>query len=220
MLIPALNESSTPTPLAEETIRELASHSPNSDITSTAQLTLGAMARNLAETSPERAIGIVNSLIKQIESSPSPDTTRQLLLVLGNAGSAQACSAIAGFTTDSSPVLRAAAVSALRWVDSYQASAQLIKVLTSDPESAVRLEAAVSLGCRQINANSFEAQRQALAIDRNEKVRLALLSNLWKGRVAFPEARKLIEEAAASDASEDVRKAAAGLLATDPKHSK
>src|SRR5258705_8917523 len=38
MLIPALDEASAPTPLAEETTRELASQSPNPDIASTAQL--------------------------------------------------------------------------------------------------------------------------------------------------------------------------------------
>ena len=215
MLIPALNDASTPTRLAEETIHELASQSPNPDIASTAQLSLGAMAHNLAETSPERATNIVASLVKQIDLSSSADTTRQLLLALGNAGSAQAYSTIARFMTDSSPALRAAAASALRWIDSDQAAAQLIKVLTSDPESAVRLEAAIALGFRQINANSFAAQKQALAIDKDEKVRLALLSNLWKGRAVFPEARKIIEKAATSDASADVRQAATELLVTD-----
>jgi hypothetical protein len=214
MLIPALNEASAPTPLAEETVRELASESPNHDIASTAQLTLGAMAHNLAETSPERATRIVDSLIKQIDASSSADTTRLLLLALGNAGSPHAYSTIARFTNDSSPDLRAAAASALRWVDSDQADAQLIKVLSSDPESVVRLEAATAIGFRQINANAFEAQKQALATDKDEKVRLALLRNLWKGRVVFPEARELIEKAATSDASEDVRKAATELLAT------
>ena len=211
MLIPALDEASAPTPLAEETIRELASQSPNPDVASTAQLTLGAMARNLAETSPERATMIVDSLIKQINSSSSAVTTRLLLLALGNAGSTQAYSTIARFTSDSSPALRIAAAVALRWIDSDQADTELIRVLTADPESAVRLEAATALGLRQINANSFEAQKQAFAMDKDEKVRLALLRNLWKGRVVFPEARELIEKAATSDASEDVRKAATEL---------
>jgi len=211
MLIPSLNDAGAPTLLAEETIRELASQSPNPDIASTAQLTLGAMARNVAETSPERATMIVDSLIKQINSSPSAVTTRLLLLALGNAGSGKAYSTIAKFTSDSSPALRVAAAAALRWVDSDQADTQLIRVLTTDPESAVRLEAATALGFRQIKASSFEAQKQAFAMDKDEKVRLALLRNLWKGRSVFPEARELIEKAATSDASEEVRKAATEL---------
>jgi len=177
------------------------------------------MARNLANTSPERATRIVDSIIKQIDLSSSVDTTRQLLLALGNAGSAQAYPTIARFTTDSSPLLRAASASALRWVDSDQSSALLIKLLSSDPEPSVRLEAARALGFRQINANSFEAQKQSFAIEKDEKVRLALLRNLWKARAVFPEARQLIEKAATSDVSEDVRKASTELLATDQAHS-
>ena len=215
MLIPALNEAGAPTPLAEETINELARQSPNPDIASTAQLTMGAMAHNLNQTSPDRGRKIVDSLIKQIDSSSSADTTRLLLLALGNAGSARAYSTIARFTTDPSPSLRAAAASALRWVDSDQTDPQLIKVLISDAEPSVRLEAAIAFGFRKIDAKSFEAQKRALTIENDEKVRLALLRNLWKGRAAFPEARKLIEQAASSDTSEDIRKTAAGLLATD-----
>ena len=219
MLIPALDQAGEPTLLAEKTIHDLATQSSNPDIASTAELTLGAMARNLANTSPERATRIVDSIIKQIDLSSSVDTTRQLLLALGNAGSAQAYPTIARFTTDSSPLLRAASASALRWVDSDQSSALLIKLLSSDPEPSVRLEAARALGFRQINANSFEAQKQSFAIEKDEKVRLALLRNLWKARAVFPEARQLIEKAATSDVSEDVRKASTELLATDQAHS-
>ena len=105
MLIPALNEASSPTQLAEDTVRDLAFQSPNAEIASTAQLTLGTMARNLAETSPERATKIVDLFIKQIESSPSVEVTRQMLLALGNAGSTNAYPTITRFMADSSPAL-------------------------------------------------------------------------------------------------------------------
>src|SRR5262249_5019458 len=151
----------------------------------------------------------------QVDSSSSTDTTRLLLLALGNAGSARAYSTIARFTADSSPAVRAAAATALRWIDSDQAGSQLIKVLTSDSEAGVRLEAATALALRKTDTTSFEAQKRALALDDDDKVRSALLRNLWKSRVIFPEARRLVETAATSDSSEDVRKTAKELLATD-----
>src|SRR5581483_10192583 len=200
MLIPALNQASIPTPVAEAAIRELASQSQNPEIASTAQLTLGAMARNLSNTSPGRAANIVDSLVNQINSSTSPDTTRQLLLALGNAGSVKAYSTIARFTTDSLPGVRAAATAALRFINTDQAEKQLIKILGSDSDPSVRLEAANAFGYRQVNASSFAAQRQAFATDKDDKVRLSLLNNLWNVRRAFPEARKLVQEAAAKDA--------------------
>jgi HEAT repeats len=218
MLIPALSDASAPTPLAEETVSELAFRATDPNIASTAQLTLGTMAHSLAETSPERAARIVSSFVERINPATSADTTRQLLLALGNAGTAQAYPTIARFTTDPSPALRAAAATALRWVDTDQAGAQLITILASDAEPAVRLEAANALGFRPLNADSFAAQKRALATDKDEKVRQALLSNFWKGRAAFPEARALVEKAAAGDESEEVRKAATEFLATGQTH--
>ena len=217
VLIPALNEASSPTQLAEDTVRDLAFQSPNAEIASTAQLTLGTMARNLAETSPERATKIVELFIKQIESSPSFEVTRQMLLALGNSGSTNAYSTISRFMTDSSPALRAAAAGALRWVASDQIDALLTRSLTSDPEASVRLESAVALGFREMTEGTFGAQKQAFLTDKNDKVRLALLSNLWKVHQAFPEVRKLVKEAATKDASQNVRKAAGDIMAIYPK---
>ena len=88
-------------------------------------------------------------------------------------------------------------------------------VLSSDPEASVRLESAVALGFREMTERTFGAQKQAFLTDKNDKVRLALLSNLWKVHQAFPEVRKLVKEAATKDASQDVRKAAGDIIAID-----
>jgi len=217
MLIPALNEASLPTQLAEDTVRDLAFQSSNAEIASTAQLTLGAMARNLAETSTERATKIVDLFIKKLESSPSVEVTKQMLLALGNAGSTNAFATISQFMNDSSPALRAAAAAALRWVASDQTDALLTRALASDPEASVRLEAAVAFGFRKMTERTFRAQKQAFLTDKNDKVRLGLLRNLWKVHQAFPEVRKLVKEAATKDASQDIRKAAADILAMNPE---
>lgn len=217
MLIPALGGVGSPTQVAEDALRDLAFNSLNADIASTAQLTLGSIARNLAETSPRRAEKIVDSFIKQIESSSSADATSQILLVLGNAGSTRAFSTVARFLTHSSAALRAAAASALRWIPFDQVDPLLIKTLTSDSEAEVRLEAAVALGFREMSEANFKPQKQAFLTDKDEKVRLAVLRNLWKAHQAYPEVQGLVKEAARTDASKEVRKAATEIVAMYPE---
>ena len=65
--------------------------------------------------------------------------------------------------------------------------------------------------------STFEAQKQAFLTDKNDKVRLALLSNLWKVHQAFPAAGKLVRDAVTKDASQDVRKAAADIISMNPQ---
>jgi len=216
-LIPTLGMVESPTQLAEDTLLDLASSSPIPDIASTAQLSLGIMARNLTGTSPERAAKIVDLFIGKIGASPSQDTTRQLLLALGNAGSARALPTITQFITDPSAAVRSAAVLALRFIDSSQADDLLIKALTSDPEDTVRLEAATALKFREMNADTFEAQKRVFLTDNAVSVRLAVLNNLWQAHEKFPEAYKLVKRAAVKDVSKDVHQAAANIIAKSPK---
>src|SRR5262249_1265734 len=129
-LIPSLGMVSSPTDQAEDTLRDLAK-SAVAEIASTAQLSLGIIARNLSEEAPDRAIGIVDWAVKELETAPSVETKRQFLLVLGNAGSVRSLPAIARFTSDSEPALRAAAAAALRWIESTEAETLLLKAIAS-----------------------------------------------------------------------------------------
>ena len=189
----------------------LASDSPDWNIASTSQLALGVMAGTLAEQQPERAAKLVGWAIGNLESSLSVESARQWLLVLGNAGSAEALPIVARYVNDRSTELRAVAVSALRFIKSSQAEQLLIEALASDSE-AVRLSAAVALGFREMSAASFEAQKRAFIKDKAAKVRLEVLRNLWHAREAFAETRRLVRQAAAKDASSEVRKAASEVL--------
>jgi hypothetical protein len=209
-LIPVLGSVDSPTPLAEETLRELASDPSDWNIASTAQLALGVMARRLAES--ERATKLVDWAVKNLDSSPSVEMTKQWLLVLGNTGSATSLPGIARFVNNPSPELRAIAASALRFIRSRQADDLLIKLLASDSDAKVRLEAAVALGFREPSADSFAAQKQAFLKDKTVNVRLAVLQNLWQARETFSEIRQLVKQAAAKDVAKEVRKAAAEMM--------
>jgi HEAT repeats len=213
LLIPALGQSHSPTEAAEGVLRDLAFGAHNPDIASTAQLGLGSMARQLAQSAPERVTRIVDVFVKAIESSPSSGAIRLMILALGNAGSSESLPIIIRFINDPSSELRAAALDGLRWIDNEQADALLINALINDRDSFVRQEAAIALGFRKIGDASFKAQKGVFLKERDAKVRLAVLSNLWRANNAFPEVRRIVKEAARSDGSKEVRKAAAEIIA-------
>ena len=215
-LIPELGGVRSPTPRAEEVLLNLAFGSPDFNIASTAQLALGTAARNLSDSSPERFARITRRIIQRIESVPSENEKVQLLSALGNTGAARAIPVINKFARESSPGLRAAALSALRLVNDYQADVLLARALTSDPDAAVRLDAAFTLGFREMNVATYKAQRRAFLNDRSVNVRLEVLQNLWRAHEAFPDVRQIVKRAATGDAAGEIRAAASRIISTCP----
>jgi HEAT repeat protein len=213
-LIPALGAVPAPLPEAERVLRDLAGKGVDWKVASTAQLALGNMARRLAKTSPPRARGLVAWALEALRSAPSDARTRQLLLVLGNTGAAEALPAIRSRLQHPATEVRAAAALALRWIDLAEAEALLIRALGTDPEPAVRTEAAVALGFRAATPAMFEALRRALQEDSAGGVRQAVLNDLWRAWTSIPAARDLIAEAAAHDAAPEVRDMARKILET------
>ena len=211
-LIPVLAQAAHPTSEAEDLLRELAFTSSDANITSTAQLALGVASRNLAESSPARAQKITDSLLEKIASTTSQEEIRVGLLALGNAGSLGALPVLTRYVNDPSPELRAAAVSALRFIQSAQADKLLRKALLSDSQPKVRREAAQALGFRVMTAATFQTQKEALLKDRDESVRLALLRNLAKAGDKAPAICVLIKCIAAQDPAKEVRQKATEIL--------
>src|SRR6266540_426095 len=175
---------------------------------------LGATARNLRDSSPERSARIVGRIIKKLKSAASENEKVQLLSALGNTGAARALPVINRFARESSPRLRAAALSALRLVNDHQADVLLAWALTSDPDAAVRLDAAFTLGFREMNAATYKAQRRVFLSDRSVNVRLEVLQNLWRAHEAFPDVRQIVKRAATGDAAEEIRAAASRIIST------
>jgi hypothetical protein len=152
-----------------------------------------------------------------VEAAKSESETRLFLLVLGNAGSVQALPVIKRHLSDHSPALRAAAVTALRFVDSRDTEDLSVSALSSDPDAEVRAKAVFSLSYRQMNPTTFGAQKKAFETDQDLGVRLSLLENLWKSRQAFSEVVEIVKRAAENDASKEVRQAAGRLLPDDKR---
>jgi len=203
-------------PEAVELVQRIATESENTRLSETALLSLGNMARNLAHKAARPSSEIVAFLVKETKAASSEDRTRTLLLALGNTGSSYALKTLLGFAANPSPELRSAAVAGLRWIESEEAEEWLIKVLTSDKEASVRLEAVFALSFKQVKPQIYQAIRKAFLEDRATIVRLSILENLLQPLDDDPEVRQLIKQAATGDLSEEVRKAASNIIDSNP----
>lgn len=215
-LIECLGMVSDPTEEAEESLREAAGAADKPGAGETALMLLGNMARNLEAASPQRAERIVDWLLEEIKrESGGSDSTRRtkvLLLSLGNSGSERAQAAVMEFARSPDVDLRATAVAGLRWMESPAAEERMIDALLNDAAPSVRIEAVFALSFRGGGGRVLEAAKKAFLRDEAAEVRLAVLRNLLGRAVGRSDVRRMIEQAAAGDASEEVRRAAADVL--------
>jgi HEAT repeat protein len=218
-LIAILSMVKSPTEQTETAMRDLALGSRDQLVAGMAQLALGTMARNLNETSPQRAAKIIAWAVNELESSTSEQKTAQLLLVLGNSGAVEALPAIRRRLADEAAAVRAAAASALRFIAATETEALLIQVLTSDSEPSVRVAAIGALAYRSMTERAFQTSCEVFRSDKAVAVRLAALNLLWQVRETFPAVAALVENAAANDPEEQVRKTARRLLGMDEERT-
>jgi hypothetical protein len=212
VLIPSLASVTAPTSETVKVLSDLAFHSSEAQIASTAQLALGTVAHNLAQSAPDRANSIADRFLDQLKTAKSPDELRQNLLVLGNAGLSRSLSSVTQFADSPQAEIRAVAISALRLVPDPAVDRRLTQALSTDAEETVRVEAAVALGFREMSPESFQSQKQALQTDKSAKVKLALLKNLWQVQDQFPEVRQIVKQLAQGDESQEVREAASSIV--------
>ena len=217
LLIPALGAAESPTPQTEQTLNALAFGTHAKNISVTARLALGNVARNLRETSPERGKKIVDRILQELADPAAADSKWELLLALGNAGSVRALPTLTRMLDDSTPDLRGAAAWAMRWINSPQVDAVLTsKVLMSDPDRVVRLEAVRALRFREKTPANFAAEKKALAAEADADIRIELLRNLWDFRDFHAQIQQLTELAAVDDPAPSVRESAIKFLEQMP----
>jgi hypothetical protein len=90
----------------------------------------------------------------------------------------------------------------------------LIQFLVTDSAEEVRKQAAAAFSERAPAARSIKVMEERVRVDADENVRLELLRGLWRAVDPFPEIRAVVEAVARDDASDEMRKVAARLLAT------
>jgi hypothetical protein len=146
-LLPVLATSSTPTGKAADIIKALAfSKTGSAFITSTAQLTLGGMVKNLRATDRKKADELTDIIIEHMKNSP--DTIQQLL-VYGNTGAYRLLPVFSSYISDPSVSveIRKAAVFATRLIDHKEAGVLLDK-LSFDKDTVISKMAKETIGFR------------------------------------------------------------------------
>ena len=113
VFIPALGDVESPTPQTVDTLLALAFGNYDKNVRTTARLALGNVARSLGDESQTTATRIVDRILRGAERFHCRDSTWELLLALGNAGSIEALPTLRRYIDDSAPNLRGAAVWAL-----------------------------------------------------------------------------------------------------------
>jgi hypothetical protein len=212
MAISLLGDSPSPTVASVDFLRNIVQTSSNVDISSTAILTLGAIARTLSEKNRSQANELVRWIMSDSWINSSAVNLRLRLIALGNAGNEISLPLIRQYSADSSVQLRAAAARSLRWIPSEEANKILINLLTKDSEQKVRIEAAGALRYRQMTTENFKVHKEIFTTDKETKVRLVTLLNLWQSREEYPEVVQLIKDAAADDPSADVKEVAKKII--------
>jgi hypothetical protein len=209
ILIPALGMTDYPTPKSEETLRELIHSSEKEDIISTAGLSLGAMAGNLADQDPERSRAIVESVQKDYLNADTDQQKQYLLSVLGNTGSDQTLPVINSALESSNGQLQAEAAMALRFVQGREAQAKLVDLLKAGAiDDSVKQAAASALSYREPTLGLSQALQTHYAAQNSELVRRELLKAVFENRAVDPSVADWLKGVANRDPSPEVRKLA------------
>jgi HEAT repeat protein len=188
---------------------------PDPDKRMAATLALGGAVRRGAEDgkSSEAAEQSTSDLVQSFKGATTPAEQTLYLEALGNSGRPQSLDAIKAGLSSSDPGVRAAAVSALRFVNGEEAEALIAQAMVGDADSHVRMAAARTLSVRPLSAMLLGAMSKVAHTDTDTDVRFALVSVLGEVLGQFPQCAELLTWIAGNDPDADVKGAAARALA-------
>ncbi len=188
-----------------------AARSSDPEIASAATLALGAQLHRAGDGEGAEA---VDALVARLRAATTPDEKILCLDALGNAGIVRTLTAILPLAADGDSLVRAAAITALRFMIDPRASAGLA-VSLADREPRVRLAAADALFHQPVapfvQQLSFVLQHEEVPV-----VRVAVIRALASALDTAPEVADLLGWAATHDSSADVRDAATAALSRPP----
>ncbi len=166
-----------------------------------AALAAGRVARERGDAS------LVETLLDRLESAEGRRERVAALHALGNTGDASALPALETALDDAEPAVRAAAASALRFVEDADADA-LLGAALADTDRLVRRRALAALAERDI-VPVLDALERLLEVEPSAGVRLRAVQLLARHVDASPGVVELLMRVAARDPSPSVRASAA-----------
>lgn len=164
----------------------------------------------------EQRTPLTARLEDQAQRAPSPEARQTALAALGNVGSAAHFDAIAAGLSSPNPADRAAAVFALRHIQTPEAERAILKALARDPDPGVRADAAGALASRnprtELAASSLLA---ALEREQDPGVQRVLVPALGIYLPTFPELRPGLKALEESTKNQELKRHLGALL-NDP----
>lgn len=174
----------------------------------TGMLATGAAAGRAG--GPESAAAVLSDLLAQESAATARGELATWLEALGNAGTESVLPAARRHLAHEDPQVRVSAASALRKVGGEEALWLLAETAARDADASVRAMAARALGARADDRALAAAGR--LLADPSVHVQLAAVHGLEIQARRSAAARELLADAARSGISNDVRRAANGVL--------
>ncbi len=207
----ALAGTQAPTAETAEALQR-ASNDHDPDVSHTSSLALGGVAREMRESDPTTASSSVDALLTKLDGAASTEDNVVLLRALGNAGDPRVLPYAERAMANSDPVVRMAAVAAVRYLTRGGADTLVGEAMTHDGDEDVRQEAVSTATYRPLDAQ-LAPLAEVLRHDVMEKVRLEAIRTLAPVHRGNAEVESLLHEIAKSDPSTDVRALATAALA-------
>ncbi|WP_224240220.1 HEAT repeat domain-containing protein [Hyalangium gracile] len=208
--VAALGVAKDPTSEGLEALRG-ATREADGMLRDTAKLALGNAAFQLSDTDAKGAEALMHELHNEYSSAASSEQQALALRSLGNTRSPDALSVLEEALRSGDPLLRQAAIEALRVIPDPRADQLLAESMLRDPAPEVRRVAVFASSFRPL-APLLPALAQALRLDPTDGVRVDVIHLLGEQRAALPEALPLLAWASQNDPNPDLRKAAASFV--------
>jgi hypothetical protein len=213
VLVAHLGDLATPSREVEKVLRALADS--KTEVRSTAQLALGALAAKVAPNDPVRADAIAQRAEADVLAAKSNDERSLLLGTLGNTGSERAVDVFRQLFSQSTVEIQQRLCASLRLVPGVDAEDLLLSALDTAPDFHVRLAAAEALALRRPTEDGIAKMRKHLvaATEPEALVRSVVLRHLWSLRSEIPGLEDDVRAMASGDPSLELRNVAQRVLA-------
>lgn len=213
-LIPALSLIENPTVRSESLLRSLAQQSTDSNIAETARLGLGNVAKQLAKSSPERALALANELVADVSKAGNSVAKAVAIEALGNTGHTESWATLSALVRQENVSIRQSAVYALRFLKDDASFEALIKSLKTDINESVRLDAAKALAFRSDSQNFVLRLLQCFNGEKLENIQIEILRTLWTNSQQDKRVIGLAQELSKLKTDRDIGKFAYSILLT------
>lgn len=173
----------TPVP---ETVEFLFARVDDAEQGQQARFGIGTALNHLRGKNDEHVATGVQRLAAELERADKPQDISDYLRAFGNAGVGEAKEHVSEYIEHDNPSVRAAAANALRFMPGEDVLATLIRVITTDPEPMVRVNAIQAAGERAPDKALLEAVFDASVGDANKGVRDQATDTLNRWGANYP----------------------------------